>query len=66
MENKKWTRRRFLRLATTALGAGVLAACAPKVVEVEKIVEKGPEARRQISIDAMERGFELASQQLES
>ena len=40
MERKKLTRRELLRYVGLAASAGMLAACAPKVVEVEKIVEK--------------------------
>jgi len=37
---KRMTRRELLRYVGLAASAGMLAACAPKVVEVEKIVEK--------------------------
>jgi ABC-type glycerol-3-phosphate transport system substrate-binding protein len=36
--NKIWSRRAFLKSAALGLGAAVLAACQPKVVEVTKLV----------------------------
>ncbi len=40
MEPKKLTRRELLRYVGLAASAGVLAACAPKVVEVERVVKE--------------------------
>jgi len=40
MEPKKLTRRELLRYVGLAASASILAACAPKVVEVERVVEK--------------------------
>ena len=40
MEAKKMSRRAFWQMAAAAAGGLALAACAPKTVEVEKVVEK--------------------------
>ena len=40
MLNDKISRRALLRLSGVGLGAAVLAACQPKVIEVTKVVEK--------------------------
>ena len=48
METKLYSRRGLLKIAAAATAGGVLAACQPKVVEVEKIVKETVEVEKEV------------------